>query len=225
MEGTNIINIPIINTAKMDEILKDTVKLFKGGVIDRITPLWICGRSQTFGWRPSFKKTYLPAITRHWIDQLSKGKIIIAPIVFYACADNDVSEEERRNKFLVFHHYNLLITRLTPTGGIHIERYEPSDADYQGNLDERLSKLLIDNFKEHTGKTITYNLVGRKGLQAVLKDKTLCGHHIIYWLIYRFKHGQEEFNKLLRDSTSANEKFITFCKCMSNYQRGCVVNI
>lgn len=145
---------------------------------------------------------------------------MVTPIIFYTCAaDNTENLEERGDKisdpnFLVYNHYNVLISYLTGEGVIHIERYEPSSTSAQGNLQEVMANLFIGLFKQYTKRTVEFKLVAPKGLQAVYKDKRLCGHHIVYWTIYRLKYGlKASINMITSDQTSA--RFERFCNCMS----------
>lgn len=207
--------VPKINTKMMDEVLGDVITNFSGTT--KTSSLWICGRSSSFGFRPSLN---VKAIFSDLVKKAKSGYIVITPIVFYICDSENIEEEsklgenEDRSKFLVFHHYNILLSYLKKDNTLNIERYEPSDSKNQGNLDTRLSKLLLDNIVIKA----KYELIHPFGLQAVIKDKVLCGHHILYWLFFRLKYGKSATIEMLarsEHSPGTLDKFKGFCKDMT----------
>jgi hypothetical protein len=212
----NSLIIPKINTIQMDDILKEVIGSFSMTV--QTASLWICGRAASFGFRPSMP---LSKIMTDWIDKLKAGFVVITPIVFYTCASDNIEniEDNRRGSkggrdFLVYNHYNILISYLTAKGSINIERYEPADSLVQGNLNFQLKSLFEAQFKKYTDTPISFALVAPKGLQANYKDRRLCGHHILYWTIYRLKYGLQAAISVLSDP-SVNQRFERFCNCMS----------
>jgi hypothetical protein len=217
----NSLDVPKINTNQMNDIFKEISASFK--MTARTTPLWICGRAQNFGFRPSLERDFLPNITRDWVKKLEGGYVMITPLVFYTCdANNTENVEERGEKesdpnFLVYNHYNVLLSYLDANGEIQVERYEPSRAASQGNLHEMLSSLIVGLFKNYTNRSVKFNLVTPKGLQAIYKDRRLCGHHILYWTIYRLKYGLKASVNMITDK-STSERFERFCKCMTDFK-------
>ncbi len=152
---------------------------------------------------------------KEWLRKLERG-VVIVPIVFYACSEKDperVDETQPQTRdFLVYSHYNILISYLQK-GEVVIERYEPADATRQGDLNEKLSHLLSGLFTPYQRK-IKYLLVAQRGMQAKHGDKTLCGHHIVYWIIYRLKYGLERSQKVLLPSSE--DSFLEFCRCITD---------
>lgn len=217
-------NIPKINTSKMNEIFKELVGSFK--MVDRITPLWICGREKNFGFRPSLEKDYLPAILKNWIEKVENGYVLIIPIVFYIC---DAKDRELittdTSEFLVLNHYNVLVSYMDANKQIIIERYEPSNSLLQKDLNDRMKKLFMSSLKKYTNKNIIFKLVAPKGLQAIYKDKTLCGHHILYWTMYRLKYGLENSITMITEEITS-KRFERFCQCMKeSTHKTCIYDV
>lgn len=210
--------IPKIDTNQINGVLKDLVSSFK--MVQHVHPLWICGRSKNFGFRPSLEKNYLPKITEEWVSFLEKGFVVITPLVFYTCSAEDIeklSEERNNQNFLVYNHYNVLISYIDKFGKIVIERYEPSDSTKQGILQKYLSQLICENLKKYTQRTLHFQLVAPQGLQAIYGDNQLCGHHIIYWTIYRLKYGLKASVNMLSDSKTG-KRFEQFCRCITDFR-------
>lgn len=216
-------HIPKIDSNQMNLVFKELVKSFQ--MVERITPLWICGRKNNFGFRPSLN-SFLPSIITNWISQVQQGKIVVIPIIFYTCDSNDIEKVEKVEEektqgnpdFFVYNHYNVLVSYLTSDGVINIERYEPSNSLYQGNLQENLVYLFTNLFKTYTSRKILFKLVTPKGLQAIYKDKKLCGHHIVYWTIYRLKYGLKDSIEMIHDKSTI-PRFERFCKCIKSGER------
>lgn len=215
--------VPKIDSNQMNIVFKELVKSFK--MVERITPLWICGRKTNFGFRPSLIP-FLQDILKHWISQVEQGKVVVVPIIFYTCDSKDIEKVEKIEEdktqenginpdFFVYNHYNVLVSYMTSNGSINIERYEPSNSLYQGNLQENLVSLFMNFFKKHTSRKIIFKLVTPKGLQAIYKDRTLCGHHIVYWTIYRLKHGLKNSIEMLTDELTI-PRFERFCRCIKS---------
>lgn len=215
--------IPKINTQKMNDIIK---QLFEGEKAffestARTSLFWICGRKDSFGFRPSFKNTFLPNIMKDWCTKLESGRVVITPIAFYACDQSNPENEEKLrhdgDDFLVYSHYNMLISYLNDKGEIYLERYEPANTHYQGNLNQLMEKLFVSTFGKYTKRDIKFNLISEKGLQNRYKDRTLCGHHILYWLIYRLKYGKDKAIEILNNpDTVSSSSFKKFCLCMTD---------
>jgi hypothetical protein len=223
--------IPKINTSQMDELLARITPSFRGA--RQTGGYWICGRSTTFGFRPSFKKEYLPIMIKEWYSSLSQGYIMITPLIFYICDHNDpevvisspTPDDKKNNDFLVYNHYNLLISHLTQDGSIYIERYEPADSSMQGDLDSRLETLFKNTFKTVTKQSINYKLINPVGLQSKYGDNTLCGHHILYWAIYRLKYGDKAAVKLIESHTDNGHGFVKFCSCLNEFRESCLIGV
>lgn len=207
---------PKINTSKMEAVMNGVASRFQQ--THSLPSLWICGRSSRFGLRPSLVRDYLSRMMDEWFRKLEKG-VVIVPIVFYACSDKDaekVDETQPQSKdFLVYSHYNILISYLQ-RGEVVIERYEPADATRQGDLNERLRGLLTELFAQYHRK-VRYLLVAERGMQAKHGDKTLCGHHIVYWIIHRLKYGFEKSREVLRPEKE--DTFVEFCRCITDEMR------
>lgn len=225
----SLVDIPKIDTNKINDMFGEVIQSFR--MVSKTIPLWICGRSTSFGFRPSLHQ-YLPEITKKWLSEMEQGKIIITPIIFYTCdaknienvLDHTEMTETADNVdgggyFLVNNHYNVLISFITSDGHIQIERYEPSNSENQGNLNNGLSNLFISLLREYTKRVVKFELVSPKGLQAIYKDKTLCGHHILYWSIYRLKYGVKASIEMIKDGVSSL-RFEKFCKCITDYRVG-----
>jgi acylphosphatase len=210
----------IINTDQMTIIIKETLKIFKAS--SRTECLWINGRISNFGFRPSFKKDYLPSILKGWIQDLREGKIVITPIVFYPSAKEDPEKFMKvkdRENFHAYHHYNILFSWINDQGVIEIERYEPGDSTKQSNLDSEMKKLLLQTFREETKESINYTLIAPKGLQAKFGDSKLCGHHILFWMLYRLKKGRKKALDLLSSEKDAGAAFQKFCDSMGHFTK------
>ncbi len=141
--------------------------------------------------------------------------------VFYACDQSNPENEEKLrhdgDDFLVYSHYNMLISYLNDKGEIYLERYEPANTHYQGNLNQLMEKLFVSTFGKYTKRDIKFNLISEKGLQNRYKDRTLCGHHILYWLIYRLKYGKDKAIEILNNpDTVSSSSFKKFCLCMTD---------
>ena len=206
--------INLIDTKKMDVILQELISSFNG--VKLIPSIWICGRSSTFGIRPSQKDIFL-----NWLNILKRGYITVTPIVFYGCDVNNLEKsngEHDQTDFMVYNHYNILLSYIDKRGKIHLERYEPANSEKQGNLNNKLEKLFKDGFKT---QNIDFQLISSKGLQHIHKDTKLCGHHILYWLIYRLKYGLEKSIELVNNPDS-NPLFESFC---INVQKLNVLNV
>jgi len=67
-------------------------------------------------------------------------------------------------------------------------------------------------FEEHLNKKIKY--ISTEGLQSKLNDKRLCGYHILYWMIYRLKHGKDKTEIMLVASKA--KPFLEFCRCLED---------
>jgi hypothetical protein len=174
--------------------------------------LWICGRIEQFGFRPK-QVPYLKDIYSNWVSKLMNGYIVVTPVIFYKCdAVNaeKVNNDESDTNFMVGSHYNVLISYLDATNIIQIERYEPSNATYQGNLNNLLGVLITSTMREFTECVVHYEKVAKEGLQCILKDKLLCGYHIVYWVIYRLKYNLIKALEMLDNPEI--DKFIRFCK-------------
>ena len=208
---------PKINTTQMDKLLPQITNAFEN--VKSLPLWWICGRKQNFGFRPSFTKLYLEGLTKKWLSLL-KDNIVITPIVFYTCDKKNIElttpdNEKDVEDFHVYHHYNILISWVE-NNIIHIERYEPSNINYQGNLDTKLKDLFVNTLRKYTTKDVKYELISPTGLQNKTKDKTLCGHHILFYVIYRLKYGKEKTQEQLNTTNDVN-KFKSFCECMTEY--------
>ncbi len=222
--NTNLVNVPKIDTNKIDDMVGELIKSFR--MVSKTIPLWICGRSESFGFRPSLNR-YLPDITQKWVSEMEQGKIIISPIIFYTCDANnienvtsqEVTSYNDTNYFLVNNHYNVIISYINSNGIIQIERYEPANSNNQGKLNNNISNLFSDLLKKYTKRSIKFELVSPKGLQANYKDKTLCGHHILYWSIYRLKYGFKASVEMVQDKMSFS-RFEKFCQCITDYRIG-----
>ena len=199
-------SIKKINTSDIAILLKQIATLCSFKTID---PIWICGRKKNFGFRPSLEKNYLPYMTSKWIDYLRNGYNVVIPIVFYNCNENDTEKHDGINlssDFLVFNHYNILFSYLDENNVIQIERYEPSTIKYQGDLNEKMESLFKSLFKDIR---VNFNLVSDSGLQNINKDKYLCGHHILFWVLHRVKYGKIESVNIINKNSI--EKFKNFC--------------
>lgn len=201
--------IELIDTKKMEYLLQDLLSSFNK--VKLIPSLWICGRSSTFGIRPSQQSIFL-----NWKNVLKRGFVCVTPIVFYGCDSNnleDVNEfPENKEDFLVNNHYNILVSYIDNNKHIKIERYEPNDSTIQGNLNYKLEKLFTYYFRPFK---VNFKLVNPQGLQYMHKDKKLCGHHILYWVIYRLKYGLEKSINLIYNSSSTHT-FGSFCMNIQN---------
>jgi hypothetical protein len=222
-------DIPVIDTVQMDQLLAKLTPIFKG--VRQTGGYWICGRSSKFGFRPSFNRDWLPKMIKEWIQLLETGYIVITPLIFYTCDKDDpenvLVHQELFDKedFLVNNHYNVLISHLTKDGTIYLERYEPADTTMQNNLDDRLKKLFIETFAKVSSRKVDYRLISQTGLQAKYKDTTLCGHHIVYWIIYRLKYGDDKSISLITDPSDTGKGFLKFCSCLNEFQESCAVQV
>lgn len=209
-------SVTLIDTTEMNRLIGQFVSLFPRTAS---TPgLWICGRIDKFGFRPSFERDHLEKVLTDWIKNLNEWKVMVTPVIFYHCKSSDHDQEEKKEKntgkFFVKNHYNMLISWIDATGNIKIERYEPADTSTQGILDDKMEDLLIKSFKRFSRRKISYYLVSDRGLQYTSKDDTLCGYHILYWLLYRLKYGLDKAIKMLHDGLNM-PMFREFCKSLS----------
>lgn len=214
---------PKIDTVAMTQVIVELTKGFRG--VETTPALWICGRSSTFGLRPSLIEEFLPGIMRGWTEKLERGYIVATPIVFYTCKSGaiEIAEAPRGipdEEFLVYNHYNILLSYIDSSGKIQIERYEPAFIDTQGNLQLRMEKTVKNVFRQYSPRDVKFSLVAERGLQALNKDTTLCGHHILYWMVYRLKYGKKASAKMLSSEESL-EKFRRFCVCVTKLQTHC----
>lgn len=198
---------PKISTSEIGGVFNELVLNFKA--TKTVNPLWICVNESNFGFRQSFVKEYLDQTFAEWTFNLQKGNVVITPLVFYDCS----STEEK------YSHYNSLISYVDSTGSIQIERYEPDDSTTQGKLNERLRDLFRMTFKKYTNTDVVFSLVAPKGLQNANQDRTLCGHHILYWTIFRLKYGLSAALLMLSNSNALN-RFKTFCSCITDMRIG-----
>lgn len=212
-------DVPKLNTDQINFVFKKMVTYFKA--VQRITPFWICAREKNFGFRPSFEKQFLQPNVKLWTNYLNQGFTVIVPIVFYSCEEKDIENvEDTKGKlydpdFLVYNHYNVIVSYIDSNNNIILERYEPSGISRQGNLQDRLSDLFTNLFKQYTRKKVEFKIVAPKGLQSKYGDTRLCGHHIVYWTIYRLKYGLQQSINMLTDDAS-DDLFSNFCECMKN---------
>jgi hypothetical protein len=212
-------DIPKINTNEINNVYKAMIASFNGA--KRITPLWICAREKNFGFRPSLETNHLPQIMFDWIASMKLGLVVVVPLIFYSCEEKNIENaEDTQGKlfdpnFLVYNHYNVLISYIASDDSITIERYEPSSISQQGKLQEKLEDLFKNSFSNYTRRVVNFKLVAPKGLQAKYGDTRLCGHHIVYWTIYRLKYGLQASVDMLTDNVSI-DRFDSFCKCMKD---------
>ena len=193
-------SIPIINTKEMNKLIKQFGSMFPQTYCS--PAIWICAQIGKIGFRPD--KDLLTDIFKNWIRKLEEWKIVITPVVFYQCRETGL--------FHIKNHYNLLISWIDSDKKIRLERYEPDDATTQRGLDSELEQLLVKTLQKYTRRNISYYLVSQFGLQMKFGDKTLCGYHILYWLIYRLKYGLEQSQKMLMNPNI--RYFNDFCSCI-----------
>jgi hypothetical protein len=222
----NLDELRKINTTEMEHILKEFIKLYKNTRVST-TSIWVCGRDDKFGYRPAFKKFYLDALVKDLLRKTREGYIVVVPLVFYACKKDNIDKVESIIKgnstsdFMVYNHYNILVVREESSKkSLIIERYEPANVKYQKDLHSKLQTLFSSTFIEF-GKTVKLELVMEKGLQHKYQDKTLCGYHILFWVLYRLSNGIEASREIF-ESPSAIDKFEQFCICMSKNQTSCM---
>lgn len=170
---------------------------------------------------------------QEWFNSIDQGFLMITPLIFYICDRDDpeniitgpTPDDKKDNDFLVYNHYNLLISHLTSDGDIYIERYEPADVKMQGDLDSKLEALIRETFATVTTKKIIYRLIHPTGLQSKYGDNTLCGHHILYWAIYRLKYGDDKAVQLIVDKGDSGKGFVKFCSCLNGFRESCLVSV
>lgn len=230
MERLTSQRVPKIDSSKINDVFQEISPMFRS--VTRSSPLWICGRESSFGFRPSLEK-FIPGIMTNLIPNLESGKIVLTPLIFYTCGADDPEKvlsskvrtyerrtyerrtDERRSDFLVSNHYNLLITYINSSGVITLERYEPANATRQSSLNEKLTILFTKLFRKYSKRTVKFELIAPKGLQSLNRDADLCGHHIVYFAVYRLKYGKNESVRMLT-SEDSKIRFQTFCRLISS---------
>ncbi len=225
MEKLKKINTQDINIAIVELLSNSRTKSAYG------YGMWICARKDSVTFRPSYEKEYLFEYVKFWKRSLKENRIVVIPLVFYACDKDDrekvllrtteqskillyerdgAKQNNEEKEFIVVSHYNLILLYTLENEQIVVERYEPSNASLQGDLNEKLYGL----FSRILGDDIIYTLVAEKGLQTVYHDKRLCSYHILYYLRYRLEHTLKETRDMLKNPPGV-DSFSGFCQLLT----------
>ncbi len=215
----------------MDTMLREIVASFRG--TRSLNPIWICARQSKFDFRPGFKKVFLASLFKQWAQYIEEGYVVVVPVVFYLCSaeepdkviNHPTEEDIKSGDFIVENHYNILLSFLDSKNRLCVERYEPANTLLQGDLNLRMERLIRNTMSSYSGYKLQYSLVHPHGLQSKYYDNTLCGHHILYWIIFRLKYGKEKAIELIENKLDRGTKFAQFCECLLSFKETCMIDI